>query len=135
MTFRAVSQGENMLELQRITADRVCLCICILTSLVSMGLREWAKQIRARVHNARNSGIEKERTGREIQLAKIAEAKPTCIAYALGFLVGVLEVRPRKSSLLETGLCCLQTGWVKQDLTIGTLTVFFPSGRTRSHLN
>ncbi len=102
MTFRAVSQDENMREeLQDLAVPYlVCLCIATLVSLISLGfeLRAWLEQNRARVREARNSGIEKEPTRREALLAKIAAAKETCIGYALAFLVGLLEARRRKRS-------------------------------------
>jgi hypothetical protein len=108
MTFRAVAQDENMrAELQDLVVPYwVFLCIATLASLISLafGLHAWSNQIRARVLEARNSSIENEPTRRETLLAKIAAAKQTCIEYALAFLVGLLEARPRKRSRLPPEL-------------------------------
>ncbi len=75
---------------------RVCIALAMLISLVSLGYRvyEWWGQVRMRVRTARHMGIETQRTRRETLLAKIAEAKRTCLAHILAFFVAVFEDIP-----------------------------------------
>ncbi len=98
MTFLAASQDEAYkTKLHDLTvAYWVCICQAVLVSLIALAhkLYEWRHQLRSRLRAARDAGIEAQQTRQEVLLAKIANAKKTCIAYLLFILVAVFEACP-----------------------------------------
>ena len=96
-TFLAASQDEAYkTKLHDLTvAYWVCICQAMLVSLIALvhRLHEWRHQLRSRLRAARDTGIETQQTRQEVLLAKIANAKKTCIAYLLAVLVAVFEAR------------------------------------------
>ena len=97
-TFLAASHDESYkTKLHDLTvAYWVCICQAMLVSLIALAhkLYEWRHQLRSRLRAARDAGIETQQTRQEVLLAKIANAKKTCIAYLLAVLVAVFEARP-----------------------------------------
>ncbi len=97
-TFLAASQDEAYkTKLHDLTvAYWVCIFQAMLVSLIALAHRlyEWRHQICSRLRAARDAGTETQHTKQEVLLAKIANAKKTCIGYLLAVLVAVFEARP-----------------------------------------
>jgi hypothetical protein len=147
-TFLAASKDEqHAAKLQDLRVPYwVCISQAMLVSAIALGfkLREWYSQIQSRVRTARDDGIEQAPTRHEALLAKIGEAKNTCIAHVIAVVVAVFEARRRRPIVLSTrvGLGLLprpcaghRRDWVQvnsahrvgvaQDLPMGALTVTF----------
>jgi hypothetical protein len=99
-TFLAASKDEQYAtKLQDLRVPYwVCISQAMLVSAIALGfkLREWFSQIQSRVRTARDDGIEQAPTRHEALLAKIGEAKKTCIAHVIAVVVAVFEARRRR---------------------------------------
>ena len=107
-TFLAASKDEQYAaKLQDLRVPYwVCISQAMLVSAIALGfkLREWCSQIQSRVRTARDDGIEQAPTRHEALLAKIGEAKKTCIAHVIAVVVAVFEARHRRPIVLSTRL-------------------------------
>ena len=150
-TFLAASKDEQYAaKLQDLRVPYwVCISQAMLVSAIALGfkLREWYSQIQSRLRTARDDGIEQEPTRHEALLAKIGEAKKTCIAHVIAVVVAVFEARRRRpiGSPRSIGHSGVPRSWaapvavrwppvrlgasqhvgVAQDLPMGALTVTF----------
>jgi hypothetical protein len=142
-TFLAASKDEQYAaKLQDLRVPYwVCISQAMLVSAIALGfkLREWCSQVQSRVRTARDDGIEQAPTRHEALLAKIGEAKKTCIAHVIAVVVAVFEARRRRrrrpigsprSWAAPVAVRWLRLGasqhvGVAQDLPMGALTVTF----------
>ena len=143
-TFLAASKDEQYAaKLQDLRVPYwVCISQAMLVSAIALGfkLREWCSQIQSRVRTARDDGIEQAPTRHEALLAKIGEAKKTCIAHVIAVVVAVFEARRRRRRPIGSPrswaapvavrwppvrLGASQHVGVAQDLPMGALTVTF----------
>ena len=142
-TFLAASKDEQYAaKLQDLRVPYwVCISQAMLVSAIALGfkLREWCSQIQSRVRTARDDSIEQAPTRHEALLAKIGEAKKTCIAHVIAVVVAVFEARRRRRRRLigspRSWAAPVAMRWLRldasrhvgvaQDLPMGALTVTF----------
>ena len=132
-TFLAASKDEQYAaKLQDLRVPYwVCISQAMLVSAIALGskLREWGIQIQSRMRAARDDGFEHEPTRHEALLAKIGEAKKTCIAHMIAVLVAIFEATRSRSigspwPWAAKSVRIMRVG-VAQDLPMGALTVTF----------